>query len=362
MELEFKQDFELARANWLNFWQNDTISRPLIAATIPKEGYAPIEKPRPEQSRFDDCDKVIDQLLGWAESHEFLAEAMPFYSIYFAADHFAALLGAELLFHPDNPLVGWVEAYVKDWDDTELRFKPEGQWWAKTVERIRAFRKRCDGKLLIAGPPLGSGLDCLSAIRGPENLLMDLVTVPEKVKGALEQLSIAFEEIVGALSKELAIEQYGDIARHQMYTPSGKVHICQCDFSCMISPEMFQEFQVPCLKKEAALTSITEYHLDGPDAIRHLEAICQIEGIDIIQWQPGAGEALEKDWSDLYRRIGSLGIGQVLGQSELGLISDYEFIKKMWKELPGNKLFFVVEASSRKQVDALICELETDNQ
>ncbi len=212
------------------------------------------------------------------------------------------------------------------------------------------MRARCDGKLLLAGPTLVAGLDCLAAIRGVENLLMDLLLVPDKVEAALKDVCYAYKEILEALSIELGVKEYGNINRHGMYS-FGKINVPQCDFSCMISTEMFKKFEVPCLMQEAKILNSVEYHLDGPGALVHLPIICKIANIDVIQWVPGSGEAEKKDWTELYKKIDNFGKGQILG-------GDQERIKRFLKELKSRKLFFVTEARSRKEAKHFLRELE----
>ncbi|MDD5458039.1 MAG: hypothetical protein PHF37_01400 [Phycisphaerae bacterium] len=356
MELEFKTDFEQVRQRWDSFWKNEALSRPLVSIVSPKDGVEPRPKPSSVASVENDLNVVIEQLLAWADSHVFLGDAIPFYQIQFGPDHFSALLGAELKFHPDNPDTSWCVPFVENWDDAEIKFHPESQWWEKTIRSLRAFRARCDGKVLITGPNLQAGLDCLSAIRGPQNLLMDVITDPDKVKRALDSVCLAYEQALNALSIEQDTRQFGSITRHQMYC-HGLVSVPQCDFSCMISPEMFREFEVSCLKREIKSLDASTYHLDGPDAIVHLPAICEIEGIDVIQWQPGAGEAAEKDWTCLHKKIDLLGKGQVFGGGGIP-IRDYEIVRKMRQQLDCRKLFFVAEASSQKQAQNFLEQLE----
>jgi hypothetical protein len=74
----------------------------------------------------------------------------------------------------------------------------------------------------------------------------------------------------------------------------------------MISPEMFREFGLPSLKHECDMLAGVVYHLDGPDAIRHLPAVSEIEKVKMIQWVPGAGEAAKKDWTALFQQIDDL--------------------------------------------------------
>ena len=350
MKLAFKPDFQEAAERWSAFWKGEGLERPLLAVILPKEGVTPVAKPGYLSGYDGDYERVINQVLAWADTHEFLAEAIPFYQVEFGPDHFSALLGADLHKNPASGDTSWCMPFVDNWDSVEIKFRPDSKWWKQTVEFIRALRAHCDGKLLPTAPTLVAGLDCLAAIRGVENLLLDLITVPDKIKMALQAVCHAYEEIVKAFNVELDYQQNGSITRHGMYSP-GIINVPQCDFSCMISPDMFQEFGAPCLQYEASVLDHAEYHLDGPGALKHLEAVCSIPGISVIQWQPGAGEAAQRDWFDLYKRIDRLSTGQILGGNKSRIVS-------LASELKSPRLFFTAGGLSREEVDELLIELE----
>lgn len=353
MELEFKQDFEQTRADWDRFWRGEN-RRPAIAVIAAKEGVAPAELPNQYRLAIEDFGPVIDEALNWAATHEFLGDAIPFYQVSFAADHLAALLGASIRHHPDSPKTKWVEPFVRDWDDEEIRFQPEGYWWERTVACIRAFRRQCDGRLIVVGPHLQGGLDCLSAIRGMQDLLFELVAAPEKVKRAIQSVNRAIDEVRAALDVELDSATYGTMNRFGMHS-NGMIDIPQCDFSCMISPEMFAEFELPALTHETDGLDGSIYHLDGPDAIMHLEALCSVPSLDMIQWQPGAGR-LDDDWTDLYRRIDALGKGQYRhGSGAAGKGT----IRRLWGEYASRKIYFHLGGVSRAELADFLDELQT---
>lgn len=356
MRLEFKTDFAKAKENWDRFWNNKKLSRPLVSITVPKDGNSVSSKPAFSACVDKDADKIIDELLDWCQKQIFLAEAIPFYKIDFAPDHFSALLGAELVFVKGSNETGWIKPFIEDWDDVEIKPDINGYWWEKTFSCIRKFKERCAGKLIVSGPHLQGGLDCLSAIRGPEKLAFDLVQAPEKIEKALKQVNRAYKTVFEAIYEELDWQETGDITRHQMYF-DGKIHVPQCDFSCMISSEMFERFGIGSLEYQTDLMDIAEYHLDGPDAVRHLERVCEIEKIRCIQWQPGAGAALEKDWTDLYKKIDTLGKKQVIGGGGQP-VKDIEFIYKLCDACDHQNFFFVVECENLKQGQNLIEELE----
>jgi len=349
MELEFKPDFEAIRKRWDAFWRGEN-TRPALAAVLPKPGVESVSKPPYTAGRDGNFTPVIDQLLRWAETHEFLGEALPFFYLEFAADHFATFLGADLRFHESGNGHGWAVPFIKDWDADEIRFRREGKWWEFTVQFAEALRARCDGKLLIASPTMVANLDALAALRGTEELLADLVDQPDKVHRALDQLTRAYAEILDALAELLGYESYGCINRFGMYS-RGRVNVPQCDFSCMISAGMFREFVVPYLRREMQLLDQSTYHLDGPGALQHLEALCEIDELDLVQWQPGAGRGQQQDWTWLYDRIDALGKGQYRGGTP-------EAVKRMWERHQSRKLFCAVSVQSREEFEGLVEEME----
>ncbi|MAG13144.1 MAG: trimethylamine corrinoid protein 2, partial [Spirochaetales bacterium] len=49
------------------------------------------------------------------------------------------------------------------------------------------------------------------------------------------------------------------------------------------------------------------YHLDGPGALRHLDALLDIKELDAVQWVPGAGNEGFSRWIDVYKKIQAAG-------------------------------------------------------
>jgi hypothetical protein len=89
----------------------------------------------------------------------------------------------------------------------------------------------------------------------------------------------------------------------------GRVSKLQCDVSVMISESDFRRFALPYLREQCRKIDYTLYHLDGVDAVRHLDPVLEIEELNAVQWTPGAGQPQGGDpcWYDLYRRIRSAG-------------------------------------------------------
>ncbi|MEI7904711.1 MAG: hypothetical protein WCI43_04775 [Candidatus Firestonebacteria bacterium] len=348
MKLEFKPDFPESKARWDTFWKNRN-KRPLVSIVIPKEGVTPVEKPLYMAGHDGNFAPVIEQVYKWAGTHEFIGDALPFYQVEFGPDHFSTFLGADMEYAKESNSTSWAIPFVSDWDKVDLQFRKDSAWWEKTVKFIKALRKNLDGKVLIAAPTLVAGMDCLAAIRGVQNLLMDTVEYPEKVKRALDAQWLVYEEVADELFKELGQQSIGSVNRHGMYS-SGKLAIPQCDFSCMISPEMYNEFVSPFVEKETQYLDSSEYHLDGPGALVHLERICSFKKLGVIQWVPGAGEAGGKDWTELYKKIDQFGKGMIIHETP-------EYFKKLLPQLNTRQLFLKTDAKDRIEAESIYREL-----
>ena len=294
------------RVNWDAFWAG-TLGRPMFIGNVARPGAAPAPWVNPYRFAFtDDVASLAREVRRWAESREWIGDAVPGYQVTFGPDHFAALLGAEL---KDGNETTWCEPFVKDWDEVELRFQTSGPWWERTVQTIRALRTEFAGKLIVFRPDLSGGLDCLTSVRGAGELMEDLATCPDKVRRALTQVDRAFDEVIAALDRELDVAATGTLNRFGMYC-SRRINVSQCDASCMISRAMFGEFQMPSLRHEMAGHDVNCYHLDGPEAVPHVPSIAGLPNLHIIQWRPKHNGRWRENWP-VYRQVDALGKGHV---------------------------------------------------
>lgn len=350
LSLSTKPDAPEAAARWDAFWRGEN-SRPAVSAIVPRAGVRPVDNIRwysilPEINN----DSAIEQLIGWAETHEFLGEAFPFYYLEFAADHFSALLGADLIFK-EGQRGGWAAQMIDTLHDCNIHFDPNNYWWRQTVALAEELQERCKDILLIAPPSLVANVDALAALYGSEKLLFAMIDEPDSVHRALEQIDRAHAEVLEALDSVFHIKETGSINRHGMFS-AGRVSVTQCDLSCMIGPGLFDEFVRPYLQREMQRIDGVEYHLDGPGALKHLESLCSISKLDIIQWIAGAGVDPATDWTDLYKRIDSLGVGQLRDAT----VSEAETI---CQSLASKKIYIRLQAQSRDEVEDCLDVLET---
>lgn len=221
----------------------------------------------------------------------------------------ALYLGAEPRFSTDTV---WYEPCIDDIEtEPVLAFDPENKWWKTHVEMVKKLRAAAGKDFLVNIPDLIENIDIYSAMRGPENTLYDIMDEPEKVERAIARIDDTYFRYYDEL---LSIVQDDDgIAAYTVFGILGKGRVAkiQCDFSAMISPAQFRQFVLPSLKKQAKKLDHSLYHLDGPDAIRHVPAIMEIGELDALQWTCGAGQpdGACPRWYPIYDDVTAAGKG-----------------------------------------------------
>jgi 5-methyltetrahydrofolate--homocysteine methyltransferase len=167
------------------------------------------------------------------------------------------------------------------------------------------------GDYFVAIPDIIENLDILSAARGPQALCYDLADAPELVRAGVERVdSLYFDyydrcyEITKDSDGASAYTAFAVLGR-------GKTAKVQCDFCALMSPDAFRELAAPSLRKQCRALDHSIYHLDGPDAIRHLDALMEIEELDALQWTCGAGrpDGANPMWYPIYDKAREAGKG-----------------------------------------------------
>ncbi len=136
-------------------------------------------------------------------------------------------------------------------------------------------------------PDLGDALTCFSMMRGVEELLLDIIEIPEVIIEKIDSFVSAWIQAHSYFHKIYSSKIQGD-SSWLLWAP-GKTYACQCDFSTMISPKMFEKFVVYELEKIKDYLEFIAWHLDGPDEIKHLDILLSLPYVKTIQVVPGAG-------------------------------------------------------------------------
>jgi 5-methyltetrahydrofolate--homocysteine methyltransferase len=276
----------------------------------------------------------------------FLGEAVPCVAPDLAPNCLALYLGCHGVEMPDTV---WCEPCMSSPEEAEFEFDPRNFYWDFSLRLGREQLRLGKGKFLIQFPDLIEGLDTLSAMRGNEKLLVDLIERPDWVRRCLRQITDRYFHCYDVLYDLFRDEVGGSI--FWAWAP-GRMAKFQCDFSAMISPAMFGEFMVPVLKEMCERVSYCMYHWDGPGALGHHDHLLSIPRLTMLQWTPGAGQppTQHKRWWPIYHK--SVEAGKKLFIS-CGTMEELRALKKEFGA--GLKQFMItMSAKTREQADELL--------
>ena len=236
----------------------------------------------------------------------FPADILPVADTNMGPGSLALFLGSEPTFDPDTI---WFSDVFRDVEEPEslppLRFDPGNRWWKQTEDQLRRCRALAGNDYMVGCPDLVEGLDILATLREPQTLLMDMLERPEWVEEKLLEIAAVWQDVYGRIHDIIKLGDGGSAYWAFYLWGPGKTAKVQCDMSAMFSPEMFARFVVPGLTAQCEWLDCSLYHLDGTQALCHLDHLLGIDALDAIEWTPQAGIETggSPRWYDLYRRI-----------------------------------------------------------
>ena len=299
--LAFKPDLSEAAQRWQAYFCGDMIDRPVVCVTAPKGDEPPAIASSYRDRVFGDVDTVLDGMIRSAERTFYGGEAIPSAMLSFGPDEIACFCGAKLEWSEHSGNTNWSRPTVDDWDRAlPLAIQEGNPLW----QRMRTFygraAERVAGKMLLSSLDLHTNMDLLAGLRGPERLCIDLVDRPEAIDRAMVSARQVFAVVWNAIAEAGRMHERGFC--HLAYSPGGAA-VLQCDFSCMISPQMFRRWVLPALEEEAEIVGHAVYHWDGPGALVHTDDLVASRGLHTLSYVPGAGRGVHLDYLDLYQRV-----------------------------------------------------------
>jgi len=354
MHLSTKANFDNARAHWTAFWNHDVVKRPCVGITGPRANVTPKPDPAYMAEAREDPAAVAQAQLDHVRSRFWLGDAIPFRYPSFGPDVFAGFMGSDLAHSSDPTLTSWAVPFVDSWPESfPLHVDPENATLQKMLSVIETFAQVGEGHFLVGMLDLHSNLDALVAIRGVERLLIDLVECPETIDEAMRQVRELYPSVYETCYRAGNMDRWGTIGWWHCYC-AGRFAMVQCDTICMLSQEHFRRFVLPAIEEETAFLDHSFFHLDGPDALRHLDDLLAIETLDGIQWEPGAGQPWLPEWLDLLKRI------QQAGKSVCIYAENPERLKMYHRELRPELVCYSVSAETEEDARRLLDWLEAN--
>lgn len=308
--MEYKPEFEELEPYYRAFWAGEMIDRVAVSVTAPRKAGV----------RFHDCsspatiyysapDPILDRFEENCRNTFFGGLAAPHFSSNLGPDVFSAFLGVDLKFSLDSPGTSWVDwsrDLIADYSDlSALEIKDTNPFYCMILDYTRTAARRAAGRYIVGATDIHAGFDALSVLRGgPENASMDLVEYPDGVKAAMKKLYAAWQKYMDDYRAIVRGVQNGSDSWMSIWGP-GLTYPTQNDFSCLVSNAMYREFFLDELIDEIDYLDNTIYHLDGVEALQHLDTLLEIPKLNAIQWVRGAKYDNEPIamWFPLFRKI-----------------------------------------------------------
>ena len=321
----YKVNMEAAKEKFRNYWAHKNTGRPLmcvIARRPEVEQYSdgtPVEGGyldqicqgkyynMPEELKWKDMDdkyqdpqRIVDRYRYFCQTHAFLGESFPNLNIDFGPGSLASYLGSEIGFKEDTV---WFNKCLDSWDGVpKLTFDPENKWFKKHLQLAKDCQALAGEDFYVDMPDLMENIDVLASLRGAQDILFDLLDEPEMIGERIQEVTDIYYEYYDRFYDVIKDEEGGNAYTvFQIWGPGRTVKL-QCDFSAMMSPEDFRKYIQPSLRSQSENVDHVLYHLDGPAAIKHMDVLMEIEGIDALQWTSGdAGpDGTLPDWDVIY--------------------------------------------------------------
>jgi hypothetical protein len=304
-----KPDYESSKKRIDAFWSREILDRPVVQFKLYKTKDEQLEQPlpgnAPGQNVYLDAEYQADLLRIDLTNQMFLGDSLPVAYPGFSPAIMTAFYGCPLKFSENGTC--WSEPLGGDIDYPEdLVFDWESPWLAKIWELTDVLLSVGKGCFITGMSDWLMGADCLAAILGSERLGIALINDPIRTKKQLNTIEMNFEHLYMDFYKIL--NGAGQPATTWIPLVSdGKYYVLANDFSALVSNTMYREYFLNDVIRECQFLDHAIYHLDGPGALRHLDAILEVEDLDGVQFVPPPGDDRFERWVQVYKRIQEAG-------------------------------------------------------
>jgi len=320
LTLQTIENFDLVKKRMDAWWHHDLIDRVAVMVTAPRATplamAQELPKPATITEEWTNPEYYAYKIRKWASQTYFGGDMFPTFPAYLGPGQLAGFLGCPPTYAEDTV---WYHAILKDINTFRpYRFDPNHPHYQLTKSLLRLALSKHQDWLVPTTADLGGPMDVAQAVRGSD-LLLDVMDAPEKVHQLLRNLQEIWFACFDDLKKEMDGKMDGFCTTFNLWCEKDYYPL-QCDFSAMISPAMYGEFVLPYVAEQVDRLTYSLYHLDGPEAIPHLDMILRLKKLHAIQWVPGAGKPQSDDpvWIPLYKKIQAAGKSLALWDAKKG--------------------------------------------
>jgi len=299
-------NFEYLQKRYSEYWNLKNHDRAILALYCTDNTSENLMlEPSSNEERWLDFDYVIAKQRQYINNTRFLGEAFPSFNPNLGPDILGAIMGCDIGF---GEITSWAIHNATSCEELkDIVFDEENIWFKRILELTKRAVEEANGEYVVGVTDLHAGLDGLVSLIGPENLCYNLVDYPELVEKFTWQVFEVFKTVYKRLWEcTESIQGKGTTNWMNVFYPQGG-YVTSCDFCCLLSNDDFRRFVLPELLAEIDILGDSLFHLDGPQALRHLDILLEIPNLKGIQWVPGEGSKPAKEWIDELKKIQKAG-------------------------------------------------------
>ncbi len=322
---EFSGDWNGLKARYEAWWKGENTDGPILGILAPRvqggsSGDRWVESSSGEnlgragrtavskeaEDFWTDPQTVLNRNLAMFQGAHITADGYPRLFANLGAVSLAPFLGADPIFTIDTI---WYKHFLSDASEANIVFDEQNRWLQWSLDATRFFKDNEQGRYRTGIPDITEHIDVLACLFDSQQLLLEIMDNPEDIHRLIKQVQQAWFKVYdfhyNIVKEADGFCNYGPFA----LIGKGRLAKLQCDMSAMFSAAMFDEFVLPYLAEQAKWLDKSMYHLDGTDAIKHLDSVLSIPEIKALQWTPGAGkpDGGDAEWDFIYDKALSVG-------------------------------------------------------
>jgi hypothetical protein len=300
--LEFCPHFPTIAQRFEAWWAHDCIDRPVFIGAANGNPARPITR---RLELLDQPDEWFAAKLQDLRQVHRVGDTLPTIRTDFGAVLLGGLVGGRVEIGADTT---WTHAFINDsWSNApDWQIRDDNPLWLRLKQLTSMVAADCPGRYLLCTPDLGGSADVLLNLRGSSELCLDAVEQPERIRESIDALYPAWHRAF-AESYRLGTAHGGGLVHWLQIWSNQPYMIPACDFNFLIGPSEFERLCLPDIARQAATVGRAVFHLDGPGAARHIDALLEVPEIQAIQFTPGEGTPSALAWIEMFRKIQNRG-------------------------------------------------------
>ncbi len=258
----------------------------------------------------------------------------------------AVFLGCNPIFAKDTI---WYQHIFDDPECCTISLPENNPWLDWSLKTTQKSLQYAQGRFKVGIPDLCEHLDVLASLFDTQNLLINMFDCEDDIIRLSKEVQECWFKVYDMhykLVKEAdGFCNYGPF----QLLGAGRTAKLQCDMSAMIGRDMFDTFVLPFLQEQTEWLDNSLYHLDGPDALKHLDSILSLKELSALQWTPGAGncDGGDEQWDFIYEKALNA------GKSVYALVSAKN-IRRFKNKFGSRGILMMTSAANKAEADEII--------